>query len=155
MYWLRTLLESRTNGSGPRIYLRAPFSSYKLFADREFLQAEYVFNKKSAKQIAKECGCSHSTILKYLREFGFKIRSICESYPKGQLPYGKHLIEGKVQIHEIEAAVIEKIKALRAKGFSYRHIACVLNTLGIETKHETSRWHATTVMKILRRTGQI
>jgi len=131
-----------------------PFASYKLFADREFLQAEYVLNKKSAKQIAKECGCSHSTILKYLRAFGIEIRSNCAGYQKGQLPYGRQLVEGKAEIHEIEAAIIMKIKALRAKGFSYARIACVLNTLGIETKHKRSRWHATTVMKILRRNFQ-
>ncbi len=73
------------------------------------------------------------------------------SYPKGQVPYGKQSVEGKAQIHEIEIGVIDKIMALRAKGFSYHRIACILNTLGIETKNKRSTWHATTVMKILRR----
>lgn len=127
-----------------------PFVSYKSFADQEFLQQEYVVNKKSAKHIAKECGCSHSTILKHLREFGFEIRPKCSDYPKGQLPYGKQLIRGTPQVHEIEALVIGKIKALYARGFSYHRIACVINTLGIETKHKNSRWHATTVMKIIK-----
>jgi hypothetical protein len=127
-----------------------PFSSHKFFADRDFLHTEYVVNKKSVKKIAKECGCSHSTILKYLRQFAIEIRSSCGEYQKGQLAYGMQLVEGKPHIHEIEAAVIEKMEALRAKGFSYHRIAYVLNKFGIETKNKSSRWHATTVMKILR-----
>lgn len=67
------------------------------------------------------------------------------------MPYGMQLVEGRLHLHEIEQVVIEKIGSLRADGFSYNKIAHILNALGILTKHKRSRWHATTVMKILRK----
>lgn len=128
-----------------------PFPSYCFFGDQEFLEAEYVINQKSAKAIAKESGCSHSTILKYLKVFGISVRSGSTRYLKGQLSYGLELIDGKLRIQEMEEAMIAKIESLREQGFSYHKIADVLNTLGVQTKQKTSRWHATTIMKILRR----
>ena len=148
--WLPTLPSSRTSGSGPRIRLSIPFSPYRCFADRGFLEAEYVAKQKSAQRIARECGCSHSTILKYLREFGIKIRKNFDQYQKGQVPYGWRLSGGELQVNEAEEAAIENMASLRSKGFSYHRIAAALNKLGILTKHGTSRWHAATVMKILR-----
>ncbi len=35
---------------------------------------EYLANKKSAKQIAREVDCSHSTILKHLKAQGLKLK---------------------------------------------------------------------------------
>ena len=132
-----------------------PFQSYNYFSDREFLEAEYIFAQKSANQIAREYGCSHSTILKYLGKFNIEIRPTCQKYPKGQIPYGVQLVNGQLCIYETEVAIIKKLEVLRGKGFSYHRIAYILTTLGIETKQKGSHWHATTVMKILRRRHKI
>jgi hypothetical protein len=148
--WLPVLLDSRTNGSGPRIYVSVPFSSYAYFAEREFLEAEYVINQKSAKAIAKEYGCSHSTILKYLKEFGIPVRASSPRYKQGQVSFGMEIVDGELRMQETEEAIIAKIQLLREQGFSYHRIASVLNTLGVQTKQKTSLWHATTVLKILR-----
>ena len=42
------------------------------------------------------------------------------------------------------------MKKLREQGFSYWKIADVFNSMGVPTKNEDSRWHPTTVMKILK-----
>jgi DNA-binding CsgD family transcriptional regulator len=127
------------------------FSSYKYYADPEFLHAEYLVARKSAKQIARECGCSHSTILKHLRDLEIQIRRNGNEYQIGQVPYGIDLKHGRPQVNDVELAVIEQIKAMRARGLSYHQIADILNMLSIATKQKGARWHATTVMKILKR----
>ena len=46
------------------------------------------------------------------------------------------------------------MKELRLAGYSYHKIADILNTLGFKTKTGKTKWHATTVMKILKRAFQ-
>ena len=41
---------------------------------KKFLYQEYIKNKKPSPQIAKEVGCSESTVLKYLKKYKIKIR---------------------------------------------------------------------------------
>lgn len=51
---------------------------------KKFLLKEYIKNKKSSIQIAKEIKCSPPTILNHLKRFNIKIRTISESR-KGKL----------------------------------------------------------------------
>ena len=111
---------------------------------------EYLQNKKSAKQIAREIGCSHTTILKHLKAEGIAIEGARPNYVRGQVGYGRRAVKGSEIDCKRELETIEKMKSLRLQGFSYHKIADILNTLKIKTKSRKARWHATTVMKILK-----
>ena len=45
----------------------------KLYTNQEWLRKRYVVDKKSAEEIARECGCSVETIYVYLAKFGLQI----------------------------------------------------------------------------------
>lgn len=49
------------------------------YKDKEWLYREYVVNKRSMDDIAKECGCSVALIIRYLRRFGIQSRSVKEA----------------------------------------------------------------------------
>jgi len=51
----------------------------KINLTKEFLIKEYIINKKSTLQIAKEVGCSHQTILRRLKKYNIPIRTIGEA----------------------------------------------------------------------------
>lgn len=42
----------------------------KLYESKDFLFRRYVLQKKTVKEIADECGCSHMTVQRYLEKFG-------------------------------------------------------------------------------------
>ncbi len=44
----------------------------------KFLEKEYIYNKKSTRQIAKEVKCSAPTILNYLKKYNIKVRDNSE-----------------------------------------------------------------------------
>ena len=69
---------------------------------------------------------------------------------KGQTAYGEKRVKREEQAHKREMANIQKMKELRRQGFSYHKIAAIFNSMGIPTKNK-KRWHATTVMKILKK----
>ena len=50
-------------------------SKYHNILTKEFLYKEYIINKKSSYQIAKEIGCGRDTVWKYLKKFNIKLRS--------------------------------------------------------------------------------
>ncbi len=50
----------------------------KPFWNKEWLLTEYIHNKKSTRQIAKEQGCNHNNILYFLKKFKIKARSMKE-----------------------------------------------------------------------------
>lgn len=52
----------------------------KYIIAKEFLLKEYIDNKKSSVQIAKENNCSKPTILKYLKLNNIKIRTLSEAF---------------------------------------------------------------------------
>lgn len=129
-----------------------PFFTTPAFKQPEFLHREYIEKSRTVQEIATEIGSSKSTVLKHLREFGIAVREVgAPQRRKRGLAYGKRVV-ARVQVdHKQELETIEKIKQLRAKGFSYWKIADALNTLGVKTKTRNSIWHATTVMGILKR----
>ena len=57
----------------------------------------------------------------------------------------------ELQNHKREKANIEKMKELRANGFSYWKIAEVFNSMKIPTKTGKGKWHARTILEVLRR----
>ena len=65
-----------------------PFTSFNVYSERGYLEQEYIKNEKSARQIANEGGCSHQTILKYLKKFGIKTRRNVHHGRSGQLLMG-------------------------------------------------------------------
>ncbi len=52
---------------------------------KDFLVKEYINNKKTAEQIAKQVGCSQLTVLRHLRNYNIKVRNNSES----QIKHGK------------------------------------------------------------------
>lgn len=42
----------------------------KLYESKDYLYRRYVLQKKTIKEIAEECNCSHMTIQRYLEKFG-------------------------------------------------------------------------------------
>lgn len=149
--WLGKPRSIRKSVPSPLIQISQTVSYFPWYSDKEFLWQEYVKNEKSAHQIAQDLGCSHSTILKYLLKHGIEVReALPDHYQKGQLAYGRRRVKGRELQNGVELQNIEKMKELRAKGFGYHKIADVLNAMGIPTKNKGSRWHGTTVMKILK-----
>lgn len=68
---------------------------------------------------------------------------------KQQLRFGKMRRKRQIVANQRELAAIEKMKALRAQGFSYWKIADVLNTMGVRTKTGRGKWQARSVQKTL------
>ena len=69
----------------------------------------------------------------------------------GDIPLGSTLADDGVHLErdDAEAEAVERILALRAAGTSIRAIASRLNTDGVPARG--SRWHATSVARVLRR----
>jgi len=152
--WLPTSGSIQKSAAGPFLQISPAVSLFPWYSDKDFLWQEYVKNEKAAHQIAEDLGCSHSTILKYLAHHGIEVRETpLEHYKKGQLAYGKRRTKGREIQNNNELLNIEKMKSLRAQGFSYWKIADVFNSMKIPTKNKGSKWHPTTVMKILKGIG--
>ncbi len=79
--------------------------------------------------------------LRYKRERGEKTG--------GQCPYGYELAKDGVSLRKsaAEQQIIRRIKKLRGGGFSYRAIAERLNEKAVPARG--SRWHSTTVVRLL------
>ncbi|OQW48504.1 MAG: hypothetical protein A4S09_04820 [Proteobacteria bacterium SG_bin7] len=116
---------------------------------------EYVQKQQPVRTIAKDLGCSHSTILDALKKFNIPIRNLRPDHQsRGQVAYGRRTLRSKEIEHKREFEVLDKIQNLRSQGFSYWKIADVLNTMGVPTKTRRARWQPATVMKILKRNSQ-
>lgn len=120
----------------------------RLHNDR--LKELYLVKGWSARRTSDEIGCSHSTVLCKLKKQGVSIRN--EHSPvqrRGQIGYGKRIVNGNEIQNQTEMRMIEKIKQLRDDGFSYHKIAAIFNSMGVQTKKRGAKWHATTVMNLL------
>ena len=122
------------------------------YLDPVFLKQKYLDERLSTAQIAGLVFSARSTVAKYLKRYGIPLRPEDEAHAlrKGQMAFGEHTRKGKLKAHQRELAAIERMKTLRAKGYSYHKIAEVLTALKVPTKNGRHRWHATTVMKILK-----
>lgn len=116
------------------------------------LRSDYLENNKSISQLAKELGCARSTVKSHLEKLNVPLR-LCPHWEwrKGQIAYGKRFAKNKEIRHQQELNTIARMSELRKQGYSFWKIAEILNVMKIPTKNKSSRWHATTVMKILNR----
>lgn len=119
-----------------------------VYKNYSFLRQKYVEERLSAGEIADEIVSARSTVLKHLRLAGIPIRA-ADKKTRSRLAYGEAWKDGRVVPHERELKNIEKMRQLRAKGFSYWEIADILNGMNILTKTRKGRWHARYIQKVL------
>ncbi|PIK13975.1 recombinase family protein [Halobacteriovorax sp. JY17] len=67
------------------------------------------------------------------------------------LAYGQKVEKREVSQHKREREVIEKMKEFRAKGYSYRKIAEILNVLKVPTKTKKGLWYGKTIYQVLKK----
>ena len=70
-------------------------------------------------------------------------------YAFGSPPYGKQSIEGVLVNEEAEMAVLVRMRQMQHEGVSLRQIARTFNDEGVPAKRVGSRWHPTTVARVL------
>ena len=135
-----------------KIAIISGISNIPLYKNESFLRENYLEKRLSISQISRLTFSARSTVLKYLRDYGVPLRDQAEAHRlnKGQLRYGQKKINGTMAEHKRELENIAKMKELRSQGFSYWKIAGIFNSMGVPTKNKGSRWHPTTVMKILK-----
>lgn len=73
----------------------------------------------------------------------------------GGVPFGWDDDGGTLVPVPAEQAVLERIKACREAGLSYREIAAELTAAGILTKHKRAVWTHTAVVSILKRAAAL
>lgn len=117
-----------------------------------FLRDKYLQEKLSTRQIAEQVFSARSTIVKHLKAYGIPMRTEDEAHNlnNGQCAFGEKMVSGKTVPHNGELIILRRMQALRTKGYSYWKIAAQLNSNGVATKNRKSKWHATTVMKMLK-----
>ena len=69
--------------------------------------------------------------------------------PVGRAAIGWRYQDGKLVVDPAEAALLDRIKAMRARGLSIRRVVELLNAEGVTVRG--GRLHETTVASILRR----
>ena len=136
----------------PKISIISSISNIPLYKNESFLRQKYLVEKLSISQISGLAFSARSTVLKHLGDFDIPIRSQGEAHRLncGQLRYGEKKRKGHSVQYLVEAQNIKKMQTLRSQGYSYWKIAEVFNSMKIPTKNRGSRWHPTTVMKILK-----
>jgi len=153
--WLTVLDCALTTVPPPKVSVEIDFIAVLLARDKDFLYQEYVVKQKSAKQIARENDWSHTTVAKYLLEFGLPPRSEgLPHHPKGNAPYGARIIKGVLIPHKGEQEVVGQLLAMRAAGKSYGDIVGWLNENGVKTK-QGGKWDRPTVYKIVQRYNSV
>lgn len=95
----------------------------------EFLYKEYVINKKTAKQIAKEVGAGQDTVARYLHNFGFRIDH--GRFNKGKPAWNKGLTK------ELDERV--KKQGVKERIWSDEHKLNISNKLTEYWKNEENR----------------
>lgn len=69
-------------------------------------------------------------------------------YAGGQVPYGYLVINGQVETHEIQAAVVKEVFEFCLDGKSYNKIATILNNRGVTTR-KGGKWQAQHIKNML------
>ncbi len=135
---------------------RFEFNWQKPFKNAQLLHKNYVVDRLSAIEIAKKFSCSKSTFLKYLKLNNIPIREACVAIHKNRnVRYGEKNRSRRRMSHEREQEVIQKMVFLRDKGYSYRKIAEILDTMKIPTKTRKTKWQARVVQEILKRVSKV
>ena len=117
---------------------------YKYNITKEYLLKEYVDNKKSTRQIAKQRGCSYSTVLCYLVKYNIK-RRITGEINRGKHKYNiskKYLIQEYIKNKKSVKQISEDIGCDKVTVYNYLHDY----NIKVRTKSEAK--------KLLNRTGK-
>ena len=123
--------------------------SNTLYKSKAYLHQKYIVEGLSCQQIADNAGCARTSVLKFLKEFGFETKKPGSNLNRKRgLAYGQYSGERN---HKRELENIKKMRELRGKGFSYEKIASVFNSMKIPTKTRRGKWHRKTVQSILGR----
>jgi len=127
------------------------FNIIPLFRNESFLRQKYVVEGLSTKQISGLIFSARSTVVASLKRYGITLRDADQTawYRRGQLGYGKRVVNGRVTVNQREVEIIANMQDLRVKGYSYWKIAEILNSMGVPTKSRRAKWQAATVMKII------
>jgi hypothetical protein len=135
-----------------RTSIESTIQAIPLYRNEIFLRQKYLEERLSAKQIASLIFSARSSVINHLRALNIPIRREDEQRQlrPGQHRYGERLSSGQVVSHKGELKIIQQMVQMRRRGLSYRAIAQALQVQGTPTKNRTSKWHATTVMKILK-----
>ena len=80
---------------------------------KDFLIKEYITNKKSCHQIAKEVGCCHETIRKFLKKYNILIRNISYSKLLTKIFLYQEYIINKKSIRQIAKIINCSFEAIR------------------------------------------
>lgn len=121
------------------------------FKDKSFLHQKYVVEGLSCEEIATQIFSARTTVLKYLKIHGIPVRKVGSNQKRGRvLAYGLKIKERSLVEHKREEEAIFKMRELRGKGFSYWKIADVLNAMKVPTKTRKGKWHARTILSILK-----
>lgn len=100
----------------------------KQYENEAWLWQEYVDGKRSTRDIADECQCSHTTIYRHLRLFGIPIRTQKESVTRKQLQKPKKKVtmrEYLLNLNKLDEILEELretqeiIKALKGEESEY------------------------------------
>jgi transposase len=130
----------RTTFPPPEFSIIKPFCAYPVYRDADFLHQKYTLEKLSCEEIAAQISSSRTTVLKWLKLCGIRPRRSDYKDKGNSTPFGSTPKENRV---------IEKMKALRDKRYSYWKIAEILNAINTRTKTGKGIWHARTVQRIL------
>ncbi|WP_120405489.1 recombinase family protein [Halobacteriovorax sp. BALOs_7] len=88
--------------------------------------------------------------MKRLKECDIELRPVGSNQKRKRgLGYGERVEKRNVIEHKRESEAIRKMIELRDKGYSYRKIAEILNTMKVPTKTGKGGWHGKTVYQII------
>ena len=121
--------------------------------DRNVLHQKFIVEGLSSTELARQFGCSRSTVKKYLR-----LHNIRKGTPNGKtrhnLALGEKLVKGRVTSHKAELRAKGMIVDMHTKeGLPARAIARVLDTMKVPTKRQGKKWNHSVVVDILKREG--
>ncbi len=142
-------MASSSLGSSPKFTVISSVCTTPLFRRESFLRQKYEQERLSARQIAFLIGCSHSVINRALIQFGIKKLG----QRSGWVEYGCKLKLGKRVRHVRQQVIIKQMGRWREKGWTYDDIAKRLNDRKIPSPDGKSRWHGSTIARILRRSS--
>ncbi len=141
-----------TNFPPPKLSMNSEVQHLPLYKSEFFLHQKYVLEGLSISEIATQIFSSRAAVAATLKRHDIPIRPAdISNKNRAQLGYGQAWQKHSIIQHKRELAAIEKMKTLRAQGFSYWKIADVFNSMKVPTKTGRGKWHARSVQQILDR----
>lgn len=132
--------------SSPKFTVISSVCTTPLFRRESFLRQKYEQERLSARQIAFLIGCSHSVINRALIQFGIKKLG----QRSGWVEYGWKFKLGKRVKHHRQQKIIQQMRNLRKRGWTFHRIAKKLNDRKIPAPGG-SIWYGATIVRVLQR----